>query len=57
MLRALVIVALCLGWAGPGRAVQPDEVLPNAGLEHRARAISGGLRCLVCQNQPSLRGA
>jgi cytochrome c-type biogenesis protein CcmH len=51
MLRALVIVALCLGWAGPGRAVQPDEVLPNAGLEHRARAISGGLRCLVCQNQ------
>jgi cytochrome c-type biogenesis protein CcmH len=51
MLRALVIVALCLGWAAPGRAVQPDEVLPNAALEHRARAISGGLRCLVCQNQ------
>ena len=32
-------------------AVQPDEILPDAGLEHRAREISGGLRCLVCQNQ------
>ena len=32
-------------------AVQPDEILPDAGLEHRARTISGGLRCLVCQNQ------
>ena len=32
-------------------AVQPDEIMPDAGQEHRARAISGGLRCLVCQNQ------
>jgi cytochrome c-type biogenesis protein CcmH len=32
-------------------AVQPDEILPDAALEHRARVISGGLRCLVCQNQ------
>jgi cytochrome c-type biogenesis protein CcmH len=35
----------------PARAVEPDEVLPDAGLETRARHISEGLRCLVCQNQ------
>jgi cytochrome c-type biogenesis protein CcmH len=33
------------------RAVQPDEILRDPVLEQRARAISGGLRCLVCQNQ------
>jgi cytochrome c-type biogenesis protein CcmH len=33
------------------RAVQPDEILPDAAMELRAREISGGLRCLVCQNQ------
>jgi cytochrome c-type biogenesis protein CcmH len=32
-------------------AVQPDEVLKDSALEHRARDISAGLRCLVCQNQ------
>ena len=32
-------------------AVGPDEVLPDAALEQRARDISAGLRCLVCQNQ------
>jgi cytochrome c-type biogenesis protein CcmH len=32
-------------------AVQPDEVLQDPALEARARAISEGLRCLVCQNQ------
>jgi cytochrome c-type biogenesis protein CcmH len=32
-------------------AVQPDEVLQDPALERRAREISGGLRCLVCQNQ------
>ena len=33
------------------RAVEPDEVLSNPILETRARDISAGLRCLVCQNQ------
>jgi cytochrome c-type biogenesis protein CcmH len=33
------------------QAVQPDEVLQDSALEARARAISAGLRCLVCQNQ------
>ena len=32
-------------------AVQPDEVLADAALEKRARALSAGLRCVVCQNQ------
>jgi cytochrome c-type biogenesis protein CcmH len=36
---------------GPALAVEPDEILPDAKLEARARAISAGLRCLVCQNQ------
>ena len=35
----------------PAGAVQPDEILPNAALEARARGISKQLRCLVCQNQ------
>jgi cytochrome c-type biogenesis protein CcmH len=35
----------------PAYAVQPDEVLKDPALEQRARAISSGLRCLVCQNQ------
>jgi cytochrome c-type biogenesis protein CcmH len=35
----------------PAHAVQPDEILPDAKLEARARALSVDLRCLVCQNQ------
>lgn len=35
----------------PAYAVEPDEVLQDATLEARARAISSELRCLVCQNQ------
>jgi len=35
----------------PASAVQPDEVLKDPVLERRAREISAGLRCLVCQNQ------
>jgi cytochrome c-type biogenesis protein CcmH len=32
-------------------AVQPDEILADPALEARAREISKGLRCLVCQNE------
>ncbi|MDR3475169.1 MAG: cytochrome c-type biogenesis protein CcmH [Devosia sp.] len=32
-------------------AVNPDEMLADPVLEARAKAISLGLRCLVCQNQ------
>ena len=35
----------------PALAVNPDEVLPDAAQEHRAREISAQLRCMVCQNQ------
>ncbi|WP_188610466.1 cytochrome c-type biogenesis protein [Chelatococcus reniformis] len=35
----------------PAVALQPDEVLADRQLEARARDISAGLRCLVCQNQ------
>jgi cytochrome c-type biogenesis protein CcmH len=44
-LLALMLVA------GPALAVQPDEILKDPALERRARDISAGLRCLVCQNQ------
>jgi cytochrome c-type biogenesis protein CcmH/NrfF len=37
--------------AGAAHAVQPDEMLADPALEARARAISAGLRCMVCQNQ------
>lgn len=37
--------------AGGALAVEPDERLADAALEARARAISTGLRCLICQNQ------
>jgi cytochrome c-type biogenesis protein CcmH len=51
-MRRLLVPALALGlFSAPAAAVQPDEVLPDPGLERRARDISSGLRCLVCQNQ------
>ena len=37
--------------AGAALAVQPDEILEDAGLESRAREIGKVLRCIVCQNQ------
>ena len=35
----------------PAHAVQPGEMLQDPKLEARARELSAGLRCLVCQNQ------
>jgi cytochrome c-type biogenesis protein CcmH len=40
-----------LALIAPAQAVQPDEVLSDPVLETRARTLSEGLRCLVCQNQ------
>ena len=48
--RAVALLALLCA-ATPALAVQPDEMLKNPALESRARALSQGLRCLVCQNQ------
>lgn len=36
---------------GAAAALQPDEILKDAGLEARARTLSLELRCVVCQNQ------
>ena len=47
---ALLSVLISLAMS-PVKAVEPDEVLQDPALEARARHISEGLRCLVCQNQ------
>ena len=43
-----LVLALSLA---PAFAVDPTEQLADPKLEARARDISSGLRCLVCQNQ------
>ncbi|MBM6592358.1 cytochrome c-type biogenesis protein [Microvirga pudoricolor] len=50
-MRTALALILALGLGGSALAVQPDEVLKDPALEQRARGISSGLRCLVCQNQ------
>lgn len=47
----LVALVMILGATGSVRAVEPDEILPDAKLELRARSLSSELRCMVCQNQ------
>ena len=48
----LIALLLAMSFAAPAVvAVQPDEVLSDAALEVRARALSKELRCMVCQNQ------
>ncbi len=49
--KLLLLLALLASLAGPALAVQPDEVMKDPALEMRARALSGELRCLVCQNE------
>lgn len=51
MKRFMALVALILCLVTPVLAVSPDEMLGDPALEQRARDISAGLRCLVCQNQ------
>ena len=48
-LLSAMLVLFCL--VTPAFAVSPDEMLSDPVLEQRARDISAGLRCLVCQNQ------
>src|SRR5665811_969383 len=50
-LLGLVLACATVFSAMPAHAVQPDEILDDPGLEARARDLSAGLRCLVCQNQ------
>ncbi|MCB8820035.1 cytochrome c-type biogenesis protein [Microvirga rosea] len=50
-MRLLLAVLAMLAFGGPVYAVQPNEVMKDPVLEQRARGISAGLRCMVCQNQ------
>lgn len=55
MPRYRLFIALAIGaliaFAPPLLAVEPDEILPDAAQEARARDLSQHLRCVVCQNQ------
>ena len=51
MIRAFLAMFLLLANTATAFAVLPEEVLKDVALETRARSISQGLRCLVCQNQ------
>jgi cytochrome c-type biogenesis protein CcmH len=49
---AMVLAALSpVVLSGMALAVEPNEMLADPALEARARALSQGLRCLVCQNE------
>ncbi len=51
MRHLYLLIVLLFAALSPAHAVTPDEVLKDPALEERAREISKGLRCLVCQNQ------
>lgn len=46
-----LLVAVMVALAPAALAVEPREMLPDPVLEARAREVSLGLRCVVCQNQ------
>jgi len=48
-MKRLILILLFLGTAA--FAVEPHEMLDDPALEDRARVISQGLRCPVCQNE------
>ena len=50
-MRLILPLLAVLMLAAPVGAVDPQEVLTDPLLEKRARSISLGLRCVVCQNQ------
>jgi len=49
-LQAAAVLVVLLT-SSPLWAVEPDEMLSDPALEARARALSQGLRCMVCQNE------
>ena len=51
MTRILAVLVMVFAFAAPAFAVNPDEQLSDPALEERARDISQGIRCLVCQNE------
>jgi cytochrome c-type biogenesis protein CcmH len=50
-MKVLLLIAALLVVPFDAKAVDPSEILKDPTLEIRARAISKGLRCVVCQNQ------
>lgn len=50
-LAMLMALPVMLPLAQPAWAVEPDEILDDPALEARARALSTGLRCVVCRNE------
>lgn len=48
-MKRLLLILMVI--ASPLWAVQPSEMLADPVLESRARSISEGLRCPVCQNE------
>jgi cytochrome c-type biogenesis protein CcmH len=50
-MRALLAGLMLLLGVTAAHAVEPRERLADPALEARARDISAGLRCLVCQNE------
>lgn len=51
-IRALLLAfVVAVSFDTVAQAVQPSEVLDDPALEERARRLSAGLRCMVCQNQ------
>jgi cytochrome c-type biogenesis protein CcmH len=46
---AIAVSMFAAPW--PSLAVNPSEMLADPALETRAREISQGLRCVVCQNE------
>lgn len=48
-MRGLALAVLL--WPVAAGAVEPGEVLPDPGLEARAREIGAALRCPVCRNE------
>ncbi len=51
MTRLFIALTLFMALLAPAGAVDPREKLADPALEARARDISKGLRCVVCQNQ------
>ncbi|WP_375411209.1 cytochrome c-type biogenesis protein [uncultured Bradyrhizobium sp.] len=47
----LTVLWLGLTLSSQALAVQPDEIMADPVKESRARELSRGLRCMVCQNQ------
>jgi cytochrome c-type biogenesis protein CcmH len=51
LIKCLQAVMLVVALSSFAQAVEPNEMLSDPALEARARALSQGLRCLVCQNE------